>query len=280
MILVVGNINYDILLPLDRIPEPHEKIECSQAVTGFGGSAANTAFWLAKLRLPVTLAGSVGKDLFGDTHLKNLEEAGVLVSGIQRADKTSGLAVVISLGRAKRMIRVPGANMCGDVNTDLVEECRMLFLSGLHLSTLAGYAREAAERNVPIVCGWHGAREREIAGLANGFILNADEAENITGLDDPEESIAALDAQFAAVTLPTGGCVVSRGIDVHTVPAPELEPVDRTGGGDAFAAGFIAGLYSGREIIDCASMGNKLAAAVIMGMGARPGISVPEILQT
>jgi sugar/nucleoside kinase (ribokinase family) len=156
----------------------------------------------------------------------------------------------------------------------------MLFLSGLHLPTLTGYAREAAEKNVPVVCGWHGARERDVARLANGFILNADEAENITGLDNPEESIAALDAQFAAVTLPAGGCVVSRGIDIHTVPAPELEPVDRTGGGDAFAAGFMAGLYSGRDVVDSASLGNRLAAAVIMGMGARPEISIPEILQT
>jgi ribokinase len=255
-------------------------MECSGAVTGFGGSAANTAFWLARLGLPVTLAGSVGKDPFGDTHLKNLEEAGVLVSEVQQVDQPSGLALVISLGRAKRMIRIPGANMYGEVNPGLVEECRLLFLSGIHLPTLIGYAREAAGRNVPVVCGWHGARESDVVRLTNGFILNADEAEDITGLEDPEESITALDTEFAAVTLPKGGCVVSRGIDVHTVTAAELEPVDRTGGGDAFAAGFMAGLYHGKDIIDCGLLGNRLAAAVIMGMGARPEISIPSELKT
>jgi len=279
MILIVGNINYDIWFPLGRLPDPHEKLECPDAAAGFGGSGANTAWWLARLGLPVTLAGTVGEDLFGEAHLANLEEAGVLTSGVVRVGGPSGLAVVLSRGREKRMIRAPGANLHGEVYPGLLEGCRLVYLSSAHQPARTGYAREAWSRGIPVVCGWHGAGDDSMARMTNGFILNADEAKSLTGISEPKESIKALDSPFAAITLPCGGCVVSRGIKVHEVPAPELEPVDRTGGGDAFAAAFLAGFYRGKEVTRCGSMGNSLAAAVIMEKGARPEISIPEELQ-
>ena len=275
MIFVFGNINYDIILPLDGLPGPHEKIECPGAVAGFGGSAANTAWWLGRMGVPVTLAGAVGKDLFGEAHLQTLERSGVLVSGVDRVEEGSGLAMVFSLEKEKRMIRIPGANTLGKVHPSLLEGCRLVYLSGINSQTGTGYAREAHLRGIPVVCGLHGARDVDTAGLASGFILNADEGEWLTGLKDPREIIRALDVSFAAITLPVGGCIVSRGVEVWDVPAPELEPVDRTGGGDAFSAGFLAGFYEGKDIRQCGGMGNRLAAGVIMKRGARPDIPLP-----
>ena len=294
MILVVGNINYDILFPLAHLPDPHEKISCDKAYTGFGGSAANTAWWLAKLGAQVTLAGAVGDDLLGRAHLEDLRKAGVDTRSVNIVDSATGIATIFSLGREKRMIRAPGANMKGEVRTDLVaslvssesrrlrdqeEGCDLIYLSGGDTQTLAGYAAQAREKNIPVVCGWHGAIESEVARQVDNYILNADEVRMVTGQDDPVEGIRALDSQIAAVTLPTGGCLVSEGINVLNVPAPELEPVDRTGGGDAFAAGFLAGLTKGLDVKECGRWGNAMAAAVIMEMGARPEISIPEELK-
>lgn len=277
MILVAGNINYDILFPLDRLPGPHEKMSCPQAVTGFGGSAANTAYWLAKLGLRVSLAGAVGTDALGDAQVDELKRVGIKTDGVVRADDATGVAVIFSLGREKRMVRAPGANLKGKVCPGLVEGCRLVYLSGGDIPTMAGYAAEAKGRGIPVYCGWHGAREKEIAGLAHGFILNSDEARQITGIEDPREAIGALDAAAAAVTLPSGGCVVSEGIRIRTVTAPELEPVDRTGGGDAFAAGFLAGIHEGLGAAESARMGNRLAAAVIMERGARPSVPIGNL---
>lgn len=279
MILVVGNINYDILFPLDRLPEPHEKMACEDARTGFGGSAANTAHWLAELGVEVALAGAVGNDHLGEAHLARLREAGVRTDGVHLVDEATGIAVIFSLGREKRMVRAPGANLKGEVFPELVEGCSLVYLSGGDTRTLAGYAVLARENNIPVVCGWHGARESEIAGLTYCFILNADEVRMVTGLEDPVEGIRALDSEVAAVTLPTGGCLVSHGIDILRVPAGQLEPVDRTGGGDAFAAGFLYGLAEGLEVQECGRKGNDLAAKVIMEVGARPEIEVPEELK-
>ncbi len=287
MILVVGNINFDILFPLDRLPGPHEKMTCDDARTGFGGSAANTAHWLAKLDAQVTLAGAIGADPQGEAHPASLREAGVKTHGVHRVDSATGIAVIFSIGREKRRVRAPGANLKGRISSELVaclepsreEGCDLVYLSGGDTRTLAGYAVLAKEKDVPVICGWHGAREDEVAGIADGFILNADEVRMITGLEDPVEGIRALDSQIAVVTLPTGGCLVSEGIDILKVPATELEPVDRTGGGDAFAAGFLAGMARGLDVEECGKWGNKLAAAVIMEVGARPRISIPTELK-
>ena len=279
MILVVGNINFDILFPLDRLPGPHEKVACDEARTGFGGSAANTAYWLAKLDAQVTLAGTVGDDPLGEAHLARLREAGVKTHGVRRVDGTTGIAVIFSLGREKRMVRAPGANLLGMTDPGLLDGCDLVYLSGGDTQMIAGYAALAKEKDIPVVCGWHGARESEVAGLADGFILNADEVLKVTGLADPVEGIRALDSRIAAVTLSIGGCLVSEGIDIQEIPASELEPVDRTGGGDAFAAGFLAGLAKGLDVEKCGRWGNALAAAVIMELGARPNISIPENLR-
>ena len=280
MILVVGNINYDILFPLDRLPGPHEKLSCEGAVTGFGGSAANTAYWLARLDCQVTLAGAVGDDALGESHLVALREARVDTQGVHRVDSATGVAVIFSLGREKRMVRAPGANLLGRIAPSLLEGCDLVYLSGGDTPTLAGYAGLARGKNIPVICGWHGAMENRVAGLSDGFILNSDEVRTITGLEDHEDGIRALDCEIAAMTLPGGGCLVSKGIEVLEVPAPELEPMDRTGGGDAFAAGFLAGMAKGLDIEQCGKWGNELAAAVIMQPGARPRISIPNDLRS
>ena len=259
MILVFGNINYDLYFPLRGLPGPHEKIECPEAAAGFGGSAANTAWWLSRMGIPVALAGAVGRDLFGEEHVRALERSGVLVSGVDRFEESSGLAVVFSLEREKRMIRIPGANACGRFHPELLEKCRLVYLSGVHGPARAAYAREARSRGIPVVCGWHGSEDGELASAVSGFILNADEGKRLTGLDDPTESIRALDVPFAAITLPGGGCVVSRGIEVWEVSALELSPVDRTGGGDAFASAFLAGYYRGLSLPECGALGLGLS---------------------
>ncbi|MDF1536234.1 MAG: PfkB family carbohydrate kinase [bacterium] len=274
MILVVGNLNYDILLPMDRFPSSHEKMTCESAVAGCGGSAANTAWWLAKLGVPVALAGAVGSDPMGQAQLADLEAAGVRIRGVIRTPGSTGLAVIFSLGREKRMVRAPGANLHTTFFPGLLDGCRILYLSGADIPVLAQYARGARQRGITVLCGRHGAQDEAVASHADGFILNSDEVRELTGVADPEDGVRALDARLAVVTLPEGGCLVSEGIEVVHVPSPELDPVDRTGGGDAFAAGFIAGFYSSLSLEECGELGNKLASMVIMERGGRPEISL------
>ena len=60
--------------------------------------------------------------------------------------------------------------------------------------------------------------------------------------------------------------------DGHRVEAPvrSVTPVDATGAGDQFAAGFLYGLATGQSLETCGRMGNIAAAEVIGHIGARP----------
>ena len=56
----------------------------------------------------------------------------------------------------------------------------------------------------------------------------------------------------------------------HDIPVETVTPVDATGAGDQFAAGFLFGLMSGHDLAICGQMGNLCAAEVISHVGPRP----------
>jgi ribokinase len=280
-ILCVGNINYDILFPLDRMPEHHEKMVCERTVQGFGGSAANTAYWLGRLGCEVRMAGTIGDDLPGVRHREHLASARVDVTGIEKIpDVPSGLAVVFASGKEKRMVRTPGANLMGRFRREHLEGCSLVLLSGQDITLLLDYSRAAKEMGLTIFCGSGGSRDARLLKEVTGVIINRDEMTAITGIEDPMEGIRALDMEISAVTLPEGGCIVSGGIHVQEIPADEIDPVDRTGAGDAFTAGFLAGVATDQTPENCGKWGNMMAGAVLMGWGARPQIVIPEELRS
>ena len=54
------------------------------------------------------------------------------------------------------------------------------------------------------------------------------------------------------------------------IAAEPAKVVDTTGAGDAYAAGFLAGLTGGRSLPACGRLGSIAAAEVISHYGARP----------
>ncbi|MEQ9093253.1 MAG: PfkB family carbohydrate kinase, partial [Miltoncostaeaceae bacterium] len=91
--------------------------------------------------------------------------------------------------------------------------------------------------------------------------------------DDLDAAIAAVRGrcEVAVVTRSAQGSVVVTADAVHEVPAaPVSQVVDTTGAGDLYAAGFLHGFTSGRDLVDCARLGSIAAAEVIQHFGARP----------
>ena len=63
------------------------------------------------------------------------------------------------------------------------------------------------------------------------------------------------------------------------IPVETVTPVDATGAGDQFAAGFLYGLATNRDLEVCAKMGNLCAAEVIGHVGPRPQIDMMKVFQ-
>jgi len=68
------------------------------------------------------------------------------------------------------------------------------------------------------------------------------------------------------------GCYVTDGRESHHVEAFKVKVVDTTGAGDAFCAGFLYGLISGKSLYECGRLGNFVASRCIIKMGARTGL--------
>jgi len=109
-ILVVGDIITDIVAVPSGTIVPDSDTEARITTTG-GGSAANTAAWLAHLGVAVDLLGAVGVDLAGEERIAELTEAGVGCQSVvwSRAAPT-GTIIVLTDGRHRTFLTDRGAN--------------------------------------------------------------------------------------------------------------------------------------------------------------------------
>jgi hypothetical protein len=107
------------------------------------------------------------------------------------------------------------------------------------------------------------------------FIPSIEEAEILSGLHGVEENIGYFQSRgvgCCVLTMGGDGSMVAKGDDRIHVPAYAIEVVDTTGCGDAYTAGFIAGLADGRPLAECAHLATAAASLVASGLGSDAGI--------
>jgi sugar/nucleoside kinase (ribokinase family) len=97
-------------------------------------------------------------------------------------------------------------------------------------------------------------------------------------LDDALMLTAAL-CPLVVCTRSGNGVTVMEGTTRTDVPVDRLVPVDTTGAGDQFAAGFLFGLATGRDMATCARIGTICAAEVIGHVGPRPEADMLGVLR-
>jgi sugar/nucleoside kinase (ribokinase family) len=265
----LGSINFDVTLRLDRLPEPHEKIPANAVAVGGGGSAANTAVWLSRAGVRVRMLGWVGDDLLGAFVLRDLAAEGVDVTGVKVVRSSSPIAVCLSPPGDKRIITSPTLDAPWTPEDALPSAAEADWLhvtirDASFLSRARGASRLSLELN--------GSYDPAFAKSADCLFTNRDELARAVGSDNPMGFLLERhggDPAIWFVTHGRDGAMILRAGRVETVPTIAVEPVDRTGGGDAFNAGVIAGLLAGAEPASAARMGLRLAAEAIGRLGAR-----------
>ena len=288
-VVVVGDVATDVVAVLDGVPAPGSDRPASIRSRG-GGAGANVAVHLARLGVPVVLAGCVGDDPAGAGLVAELTAAGVRLR--VRTVPGSPTGTIVSLVEPdgqRSMLADRGANL--DLRPDDVPAPARgghVHLSGYTLldpgSRPAGIAALAAAADAgatvsvdPASAGplaRHGV-DRWLADTAGATVLlpNADEARLLTGCPDAERAARALAARhrIVAVSLGADGALwVSGDVVVHR-PAHPTVVVDTTGAGDAFAAGLLAAWLTRPSVdpADALDAGLAQAADVVRRPGAR-----------
>lgn len=288
-LVVLGDVMVDVVCRLDGPIAPGSDAP-AQIEFGYGGSGANVSAWAAVARgagPPPVLAGRIGADERGRAAEAELRAAGVETRlTVDRERPTGTCVVLVGPDGERSMVPDPGANdrlAAGDLPDELLMQGTHLHLTGYTLvrdgSRAAGRAAiaRARERGVSVSVDPSSAALLSPAFLDEldgvGLLLpNADEAAVLSGEEDAERAALHLAARIpeVIVTLGATGALWASGGQVCVVDAEAATPVDTTGAGDAFAAGFLTARLSGAGPAEALREGARLAAVAVRTPGARP----------
>ncbi len=284
--------------PIDRFPEFGRLVLFDQLELHTGGCASNTAIGLAKLGVEVATIGRVGEDEFGDFILGHLEKCGINTTGMKR-DKdasTSFTFVSIASDGERAFLHTLGANAhfsLEDVDMDRVKGAKILHIAGTFLmpkidgEPTARLLKEAKAAGVitSLDTAYNDRLPDWLSVLAPSlpfmdyFLPSVEEARRVSGLREPEEVARFfLDRGVKVVGLKMGldGAYVASKDEEVRVPIYQVETVDTTGAGDAFAAGFLQGVLEEWPLKECAKLGNAVAALVVGAIGTSAGLKTFE----
>lgn len=270
-VIAIGNLNYDIIMLVDRFPEFHEKIPAKDAYFGLGGAAGNTATWLANMGLKVGFIGAVGKDEIGKAHINFFKRIGVDVKGIKIVDVPSGVAVAIIKGEDKRIVKYLGANAYRELDFEYLAKTRHVHLSSNPERLIIDAVNFAHEHGITVSLDIGEAKiPEEIEGKITYLLMNEDEFRRKF---ESLSRIVDIKAKNVIVTLNGGGALVrDESGNVFEVKGLSAEVTDSTGAGDSFDAGLIYGILMDWSLRDAAKLGMLLAYLTVQKVGARSAV--------
>ena len=274
--LCAGHVNWDVTLRVDRLPAPDGEVTVEEQHQAGGGSAANVAANLACLGHAASLFGSVGDDDAGRRAGRELTEAGVETILVE-ADGETAVKYLVVDGRGEVMVLSNRGRNEAFLASDLPDgalEVDLLHLTNQPPPVAAALATRARADGVRVSFS-PGRRfaERDFSEtlpLADVVFLNRREATalvNGAGVDALRED--------AHLVITRGGDGAEVRADGHTYVHDgfDVDPVDTTGAGDAFAAGYLAARADGADQKRALAVANACGAIASGVVGARADLS-------
>jgi len=275
--------------PIAELPAAGVLVETPALHVSIGGCAANCAVNMTRLGLATAVAGTIGNDIFGRFVREVFSEAGVDCSILEVRDdlQTSATQVINVTGEDRRFIHAPAANAHFTTETitdEVLRRTRVLYLGGYCLSEepTAERVADLFTRGVITMLdvvistpGDYSARLKEVLPVTDYFVPNDDEARLLCGLEQPiEQARTFFDAGARQVVITCGdrGSVMLGPAGGLKAQAHRVRLVDGTGGGDAFASGFILALLQDASPEDCLRLGSAAGACCVQATGATTGM--------
>lgn len=285
----VGNAVADVLArPVDDLAPSGTSQPIEDVALSAGGNCVNTAIALARLGVPVRIAAAIGDDNFGllmrnRIKAEGIDDAGLFTMG---GAKTSTSIVLIESTGERRFLHLRGVNAffsVEHVDWELAEGARFFHyasafaLPAFDLDHLAPALRRAhdlgCKTSINICWDTHGRwlnLLRPALEHTDFIFPNCDEGRQLTGESEPARIAARLRAmgvKTVIVKLGAQGCYIDSPQGAFTSPGFPVQPLDTTGAGDCFAAGFLAALAMGKTLADAARYANAAGALATLGMG-------------
>lgn len=278
-VFVAGQVFLDIIFTgLGGLPAPGTEV-MSDGMGSSPGGTANLAIALSRLGLRTALAAAFGHDVYGDFcwHTLAAQEGVDLTSSRKFDDWHSPVTVSLAYDGDRSMVThghrppIPADEMIGTPPST-----RACFVDlRPELDTWVTEARKAGAVIFADV-GWDPTEQwapevLESLRWCHAFLPNAPEATAYTRTDSPEAALARL-SDIVPVVVITRGDRGALAVDGETgeyvdVPALPVRPLDATGAGDVFAAGFIAATLAQWPLLHRVRFANLTAALSVQHFG-------------
>ena len=274
----------------------------SDRVQAPGGSVANTIAGIGGLGLRTGFIGRVHDDALGQFYAEAMEKGATdfvnpPVPGGELP--TSRCMIFVSPDGERSMNTYLGISAelgPEDVSDDVAHQAEIVFLEGYLFDKPKGkdaFTRMA--RSCRAAGGMAGIaisdpfcveRHRDdfltlIEEEMDFVIGNEDEIRSLYRNDDLDADLAAVSAicPLVVCTRSGDGVTIIRDGQRTDVPVTKVVPVDATGAGDQFAAGFLFGLVTGADMDAAGRMGCVAAGEVISHMGPRPEANLQALFR-
>lgn len=303
-ILCIGSVTTDILVsPADSIPAPGTMRNVSSVTTHVGGCASNAAIDLAKLGVPSMLSCKVGTDNFGSFVIETAKAAGVDVRGVVQDSSVNTTASVVCINSSgeRSMLYNPGSTSAftlKDISEPCFAESDIVFIAGAMILTAfdgrpsAEFLRRAQEEGKYTVMdtAWDPdgvwlPKVKDAIPHLDLFMPSYEEAAKISGETETAkiaDVFLAMGARNVIIKIGKDGAYIcEQNGNRYILPTySSVKPVDTTGAGDSFCAGFLCGLAQGWDFRQSGRFANAVGTHCVMEIGASTGIkSIAETLQ-
>jgi sugar/nucleoside kinase (ribokinase family) len=255
-----------------------------------GGSAANTIRCTSILGMQSAFIGKVGDDELGMLFESDQEQVGVKTR-LLKSDKSSGRSMVfVSGGNAERTFAVylgAALDLCPeDLDPEWFKGYDYFHIEGYLVQNQALIRRavEIAHEAgciISIDMASYNVVESNLAFLhdlvekyVDIVFANETEAKAFTKLSDPRQALEEISrlCKVAIVKVGKDGSLIKSGDEVYEIPSYPADPVDATGAGDTYAAGFLYAHSLGLSLDKCGHVGSIIAAKVVEVIGTKMDI--------
>lgn len=275
-VLVVGSVNADLVIGVERRPSAGETVIGSDLATYPGGKGANQAVAAARLGGRVAFVGRIGSDGHGELVRAALRGDGVDISRLMATPGPNGVALITVGPEGDNSIIVsPGAN--ARVAEADVMAAKPLFADASVVSVqleipvpaVLAAARSGTAAGARVVVNLSPPADvpEELLTLADPLVVNEHEAAFLGGVD--AAGLLARGARSVVITRGAAGAVVADRTGVTEVASPPAVVVDTTGAGDAFTGALCLRLARGDDLPAAARFAVRVGAVTVGRAGAQ-----------
>ena len=272
----IANVDF-IFGNAPRMPQLGEEIYSGSCSKQLGGGPVATLILLAKLGLPAQLATYIGKGSLSKFLIAELENSQVNYINMLATDEEEPvtLSCIVSCASDRGIVSYKPEDAAFAVDKQKIYE----FYSGSKIAFLTLEQRELckplkeAGSIIVLDSAWNDKLSLDwyydIFPYIDYFIPNEMEAKKITGANTAEEALDILGQYLPIPIVKKGneGCLLKQNGEVSIIPPFPVKHIDSTGAGDAFAAGFMYGLYKDYEISECIRLGNITGGNAVTKIG-------------